>query len=187
MPREFSSRFVACKLTLAASLLLHAPGALAESARLEFNRDIRPILSDKCFACHGFDANERKADLRLDIPEGAYALNDDIQAIKPGDLQSSEVWRRITSTDEDEVMPPPESNKHLTDVEKDLLKRWIEKGAQYQLHWAFVPPKKSAKSLRRHTPRVACHADARDAVALRSACGSRAAWVEAHRIQGIRG
>ena len=142
MPREFSSRFVACKLTLAASLLLHAPGALAESARLEFNRDIRPILSDKCFACHGFDANERKADLRLDIPEGAYALNDDIQAIKPGDLQSSEVWRRITSTDEDEVMPPPESNKHLTDVEKDLLKRWIEKGAQYQLHWAFVPPKK---------------------------------------------
>ena len=142
MPREFSSRFVACKLTFAASLLLHAPGALAESARLEFNRDIRPILSDKCFACHGFDANERKADLRLDIPEGAYALNEDIQAIKPGDLQSSEVWRRITSTDEDEVMPPPESNKHLTDVEKDLLKRWIEKGAQYQLHWAFVPPKK---------------------------------------------
>ena len=109
---------------------------------IEFNRDIRPILSDKCFACHGFDAKTREAELRLDTPEGAYALIDGVQAIKPGDLNASEVWRRIITTDKEEVMPPPESHKHLTDAEKDLLKRWIEGGAEYQQHWAFVPPKK---------------------------------------------
>jgi len=116
--------------------------ALAEPPTVEFNRDIRPILSENCFACHGFDGNERKADFRLDTPEGAYALNDGIQGIKPGDLDQSEVWHRITSKDADEVMPPLESNKNLTDKEKDLLKRWIEKGAKYQSHWAFVPAHK---------------------------------------------
>ena len=136
-----SSHSAASNLAFAASLLLFAPGVWA---KLEFNRDIRPILSDKCFACHGFDAKTREGGLRLDTEEGAYSLKDGVQAIKPGDLQGSEVWHRITHVDEDEVMPPPESNKSLTKEEREVLKRWIEDGGKYQAHWAFVPPKKMA-------------------------------------------
>jgi len=135
-----------CKFALVAGLLLHAQDVWAERAHLEFNRDIRPILSDKCFACHGFDAKTREADLRLDTAEGAYALRDGVQAIKPGSLDHSEVWKRITSTDAEELMPPPDSNKQLTDREKNLLKRWIEQGAEYQPHWALVPPRKHIPS-----------------------------------------
>ena len=127
---------------IAASLLVAASIAWAEPSPLEFNRDIRPILSDKCFACHGFDAKTREAELRLDTAEGVSALRDGTQAIKPGDLEHSEVWKRVTSTDEDEVMPPPESNKHLTEGEKALIKRWIEEGAEYQAHWALILPRK---------------------------------------------
>ncbi|MDG1363370.1 MAG: DUF1553 domain-containing protein [Akkermansiaceae bacterium] len=133
------SHSATCYLAFVVGLLLSAPGAWA---KLEFNRDVRPILSDKCFACHGFDAKTRKAGLRLDTEEGAYFLKDGVQAIKPGALQESEVWHRITHDDEDELMPPPESNKSLTGGEKEVLKRWIEDGAKYQPHWAFVPPKK---------------------------------------------
>ncbi len=142
MLREISFCSAACILALAAVLLLLAPGAWAAPERLEFNRDIRPILSDKCFACHGFDAKTREAGLRLDTVDGAYALKDGVQAIKPRDLDHSELWHRITSTDPDDVMPPPENNKSLTDEEKKLLKRWIEGGAEYQPHWAFVLPRK---------------------------------------------
>src|SRR5579872_5862719 len=78
-----------------------------------FNRDIRPILSDTCFPCHGFDAGKRKADLRLDLPEGAAALHHGHQAIKGGDLAGSELWRRVTSTDPKVMMPPPTSGKKL--------------------------------------------------------------------------
>src|SRR5437016_495156 len=85
----------------------------ANGGKLRFNQDIRPIFSDKCFACHGTDAKKRKADRRLDTPEGAYAVNDGVQAIAPGDLAKSEFWKRINSTDEDEVMPPPEPHKKL--------------------------------------------------------------------------
>lgn len=136
-----SSHSAASNLAFAAGLLLFAPGVWA---KLEFNRDIRPILSDKCFACHGFDAKTREGGLRLDTEEGAYSLKDGVQAIKPGDLQGSEVWHRITHVDEDEVMPPPESNKSLTKEEREVLRRWIEDGGKYQAHWAFVPPKKMA-------------------------------------------
>jgi hypothetical protein len=136
-----SSHSAASNLAFAAGLLLFAPGVWA---KLEFNRDIRPILSDKCFACHGFDAKTREGGLRLDTEEGAYFLKDGVQAIKPGDLQGSEVWHRITHVDEDEVMPPPESNKSLTKEEREVLRRWIEEGGKYQAHWAFVPPKKMA-------------------------------------------
>ncbi|MBR9759412.1 DUF1553 domain-containing protein [bacterium] len=136
-----SSHSAICRLALVVGLLLSAPGAWA---KLEFNRDVRPILSDKCFACHGFDAETREAGLRLDTEEGAYSFKDGVQAIKPGALQESEVWHRITHSDEDELMPPPESNKSLTEGEKEVLKRWIEDGAKYQPHWAFVPPKKRA-------------------------------------------
>jgi hypothetical protein len=127
-------------------LLIALAGGVAHAAEqpLSFNRDIRPILSDKCFACHGFDAKKRKADRRLDTPEGAYAVLDGVQAIKPGDLTKSGAWLRITSTDEDEVMPPPEFHKRLTASEKATIKRWIEQGAKYQKHWAFEAPVKPA-------------------------------------------
>jgi len=116
----------------------------AESETVSFNRDIRPILSDNCFACHGFDAKERKADLRLDVAEGAFADLGGYQPIAPGKLDTSEVWLRITSDDEDDVMPPPDFHKKLTAEEKDTIKRWIEQGAEYQEHWAFIPPEKPA-------------------------------------------
>jgi hypothetical protein len=107
---------------------------------VEFNRDIRPILSSNCFDCHGMDAKKRKAELRLDTAEGAMANHDGSAAVKPGDVTGSSLWSRITSNDPDVVMPPPESKKSLTDAQKELLRRWIEEGAKYEKHWAFVPP-----------------------------------------------
>jgi len=109
--------------------------------KIEFNRDVRPILAANCFECHGFDANTRKADMRLDTAEGAFADHDGLTAVKPGDLTASELWSRIISTDHEVVMPPPESKKILTSEQKDILRRWIEQGASYQKHWAFEPPK----------------------------------------------
>jgi hypothetical protein len=128
---------VVCALAIVAAVMCgKSPAAEPE---LSFNRDIRPILSSKCFACHGFDAKKREAELRLDTPEGAAAEHDGVRAIVPGDLAKSELWRRITSTDDDERMPPPTSKKELTGAERELLKRWIEQGARYQKHWAFEP------------------------------------------------
>ena len=110
------------------------------SSAVSYNRDVRPILADKCFACHGFDAETREADLRLDTFEGATADNSGTRAIVPGKLAESELWNRINSKDESEVMPPPESHKQLTAEEIATLRRWIEAGAVYQKHWAFEPP-----------------------------------------------
>ncbi|MBU61747.1 MAG: hypothetical protein CMI26_04500 [Opitutae bacterium] len=103
-----------------------------------FNRDVRPILSENCFACHGQDAKHRKAKLRLDERAGALVDRDGVRAIAPGDLEKSEVWARIISKDEDEVMPPPKSHKKLTAADKNVLKRWIEQGAEYEVHWSFT-------------------------------------------------
>jgi hypothetical protein len=110
-----------------------------DQEKLEFNRDIRPILSETCFACHGFDAKKREANLRLDTAEGATQDLGGRFAIKPGDLAASELWKRVLSTDPDTVMPPPETKKVLTDAQKEKLKKWIEQGAGYQRHWAFEP------------------------------------------------
>jgi hypothetical protein len=124
-------------------LLAALTAPVAAAGKLDFNRDIRPILSDNCFACHGFDAKKRKADLRLDTPEGAYAAIDGVFPIKPGDPAASSILHRALSTDEDDVMPPPETNKKLTTAQIDLLKQWIAEGAEYQKHWSFEPPLKS--------------------------------------------
>ena len=107
--------------------------------KLSFNRDVRPILSQACFRCHGFDAKTREADLRLDTAEGAFTTRDGSAPIAPGKLDQSEVWKRITSSDPDVVMPPPSANKQLTDAEKKALKTWIEQGAAYEKHWALEP------------------------------------------------
>jgi hypothetical protein len=114
------------------------------AGKLDFNRDIRPILSDNCFACHGLDAKKRKADLRLDVPEGAFTAIDGVFPIKPGDPEASSIIQRIVSTDEDEVMPPPEAHKKVTAAQVEILKRWIKEGAEYKKHWAFEAPVKAA-------------------------------------------
>jgi hypothetical protein len=110
---------------------------------VDYNRDIRPILSENCFACHGFDEKARKAKLRLDVAEFAHADRDGFTAFKPGDLANSEAWLRIISPEEDEVMPPPDSHSKLTAAQKEKIKLWIEAGAKYSAHWAFVAPQKS--------------------------------------------
>ena len=127
-----------------ALLLALAWSALAD-AKVSFNREIRPILSEQCFSCHGFDAKHRKADLRLDTREGALADNDGVRAIIPGDPAKSELWKRLLSQDPEEVMPPPEAHKpKLTAKQRETLRRWIEEGAPYEPHWAFTPPQRPA-------------------------------------------
>ena len=116
--------------------------ALAESSAVDFARDIRPILSDKCFFCHGPDEEHREAGLRLDLKEDAFADNDGIRAFVSGDLDASESWYRIITDDDNDVMPPSKVKKPLTDQEKDLIKRWIESGAEWTDHWSFVNPEK---------------------------------------------
>jgi uncharacterized protein DUF1553/uncharacterized protein DUF1549/cytochrome c len=113
--------------------------AFAAEVRVEFNRDIRPILAAKCYACHGPDEDKREADLRLDVRAEAVK-----KAIKPGQPEASELWKRITHTDPDDVMPPPSSPKQLTKTERALFRRWIAEGAEYQNHWAFEPIKRPA-------------------------------------------
>lgn len=118
---------------------LHAAGTIS------FNRDIRPILSENCFACHGFDPKHREGDLRLDTFEGATQDRDGARGIVPGDLSKSDAWQRIISEDKDEVMPPPKSHKPpLTAKQRETIKAWIEQGAKYEAHWAFIPPQKTA-------------------------------------------
>jgi hypothetical protein len=112
--------------------------AQTKAARVEFNRDIRPILSENCYACHGPDKNRRKAELRLDERSSALAN----QAFVPGNADESELVARIQSEDVDERMPPPSSHKKLTAKQKELLKQWIDQGAEYQAHWAYVPPRR---------------------------------------------
>lgn len=119
---------------------------LGGDGQLSYNFHIRPILSDKCFACHGPDANKREAGLRLDVEEAAFAAlkeNPGKFAIVPKDVEKSEIYHRIISQDPSTQMPPPESNLALTQEEIELIIRWIKEGAQYEPHWAFIPAKKA--------------------------------------------
>ena len=126
---------------LMALTMLAACCAEAAAPRVEFNRDIRPILSENCFACHGFDPKHREAGLRLDTFEGATEMRDGVRAIKPGEPKSSELWLRMISKDRDEAMPPPKAHKPaLSAAQLALVEQWIREGATYQRHWAFEPP-----------------------------------------------
>lgn len=120
------------------ALFLGAAGASA--ATIDFNRDVRPILSDSCLQCHGPDAAERKAGLRLDTPEGGFALKKGRAAIVPGKPEQSEAMRRISTTDRDDLMPPPDSGKTLSVAQIETLRQWIAEGARWSGHWAFEPP-----------------------------------------------
>lgn len=145
------SRLIQCiaRFVVIASMLtkLVGPGQADESprktdaatAKLEFNRDIRPLLSDKCYHCHGPDGSHRKGGLRLDTSEGARADHEGSRAVVPGKPDQSALVLRITSLDDTEKMPPPDSGKQLSPVEIETLKRWIEQGAEYQPHWSYLP------------------------------------------------
>ena len=133
----------AMKLFLTAAFLLSLSALrLPAAEKLQYNRDIRPILSDRCFKCHGPDKASRKAGLRLDLPEEAYAERKKSRqhAIVPGKPGESLVCQKIVATDPDDLMPPPNSNLALSPAEKNTLRRWIAEGAKYQPHWAFIPP-----------------------------------------------
>lgn len=109
---------------------------------VSFNEDIRPLLSDRCFHCHGPDEKERKGKLRLDTREGALREKNGFAAIVPGDLQESEIIYRMTTDDEDEIMPPPGKGDPLTKEELQLFKQWIQEGAEYETHWSYSKPER---------------------------------------------
>ncbi|MBY0523954.1 MAG: DUF1553 domain-containing protein [Gemmataceae bacterium] len=121
---------------------LAAPVGAAEPRKIDFNRDIRPLLSDACFHCHGPDKAKRKANLRLDTEEGAFADLGDGRAIVAGDPGKSEVFRRIVATKDKERMPPVNSGRHLTAEQVALIRQWIEQGAKWQKHWSFIAPQR---------------------------------------------
>jgi cytochrome c553 len=141
VPRPFqaAANWTAQQGRTAALALAHlAVAAIATAAEpaIQYNRDIRPILAEACFKCHGPDSASRQADLRLDQRDMAM----DMTAIVPGKPDESELVRRIFSTDPDEAMPPKVQQRQLKPEEKELLKKWIEAGAEYQVHWSFIAP-----------------------------------------------
>ncbi|MDA1191853.1 MAG: DUF1549 domain-containing protein, partial [Candidatus Poribacteria bacterium] len=111
--------------------------------RLSFDRDIRVILSDKCFACHGPDENQRQANLRLDTKEGAFSERYGLKVITPGDLENSLLAMRVTSDEPTVKMPPPHANRQLTRAEIDKITKWIEQGAEWEEHWSYIPPERT--------------------------------------------
>ena len=121
-------------LSIILIVTVNLPGR-ARAQQIEFNRDIRPILSDRCFHCHGPDSATRKGDLRLDQQDAALTV------LTPGSVTKSELIARITHQEADQRMPPPDSGRKLTESEIELLRRWVEQGAQWQEHWSFVRPK----------------------------------------------
>src|SRR6185503_12165353 len=122
-------------IPLALIVLRACAGQAAE--KIDFSREILPILSDNCFQCHGPDEKKREAELRLDVEVSAKLAKEGKAAIAPGKSDTSELVRRIFSTDADQVMPPPDSQRKLTPEQKELLKKWIEEGAVWGGHWAF--------------------------------------------------
>ncbi|MEZ6090657.1 MAG: PSD1 and planctomycete cytochrome C domain-containing protein [Pirellulaceae bacterium] len=125
---DFFLRHVCLGLCLTIGIVVRAEEPVS------FTRDIRPILSDHCFACHGPDEKTREAELRLDVADEA------LKSIVSGSLEESELWRRVASQDATVVMPPPDYGKPLTQTQRDLLRRWMDQGAEYQQHWSFEAP-----------------------------------------------
>jgi hypothetical protein len=144
MSDHWVSGMFACRLPLIL-LMICSVGTVAAEERVIFSRDIRPILSDKCFHCHGPDETARQAQLRFDLVndlESPFRDRDGSTAIKPKDLEESAIWYRLTTDDTDQRMPPAHSHKKpMTEAQRDLIRRWILQGAEYEEFWAFVSPK----------------------------------------------
>ncbi len=134
-------KLIPCSVVIASLAMFVRPAHAADEQNIGYRHDVLPILSDRCFKCHGPDSAARKAGLRLDQERAATTeLESGTTAIVPGNASKSEVVERIMSTDADVMMPPPDSGKVLSAAEKQLLRRWIEQGARYQPHWAFEAP-----------------------------------------------
>lgn len=129
--------------TMTAGLMLLC-GMATAAEPVQFNRDIRPILADRCFACHGPDKDQLQAELRLDLADSATADRDGKPAIVPGQPEQSELLRRLLTDDEEMRMPPPDSGKPLSKQEISLVSNWIAQGAEYQRHWSLIPPQRPA-------------------------------------------
>ncbi|MCA9207460.1 MAG: DUF1549 domain-containing protein, partial [Planctomycetales bacterium] len=140
-PRLLSqpTRLVAALLIVTLSTAMPLGQAAAEEKPVDFSREVLPLLSNKCFVCHGPDTADESS-LRLDSFESATADRGGYQAVAPGEPSRSKLIERIHSSDE--PMPPADAEKQLTDAERELLRRWIEQGGRYEKHWAFVPPTK---------------------------------------------
>ena len=123
------------KLILGLGLLLR-PAVAA----VDFDRDVRPILADKCYVCHGPDGKTRKAGLRLDLKAEAFRVRDGVRAIVPGRSAESELIQRVSTADPAEVMPPPEAKLALHPEEIATLRAWVDEGANWAEHWSFRPP-----------------------------------------------
>lgn len=150
---DYKTAFNHFYLTLVLLTFLSCVGGLPEDVEnaigkipdhIDYNFHVKPILSDRCFACHGPDAQKREADLRLDLPESAYAslASGSGKAISPGNRSRSQLVKRILNPDQELMMPPPSSNLNLTDRERAILIKWIDQGAEYKPHWAIIKPKK---------------------------------------------
>src|SRR5574339_275646 len=131
---------------ISASVFIYGKNKTREKfpARVDFNIHIRPILSDRCFKCHGPDEKQRQANLRLDIADSAFAVlkeSPGMFAIVPGKADQSQVYHRIITEDTAERMPPPSSNLVLSEYEIKLIEKWIKQGAEYKPHWAFIAPR----------------------------------------------
>src|SRR4029079_6528862 len=138
-------RMLPRRLTLLLFLALTLSLSAQEKAPrpVDFEREIRPLLSDTCYTCHGPDGAKRKSNLRLDTRDGAFAEHDGVKMIVPGKPEQSEVFRRLISADADDRMPPVKTKRTLSAAQVALVKRWIEEGAAWGQHWAFAAPKSS--------------------------------------------
>ncbi|RYD37393.1 MAG: DUF1549 domain-containing protein, partial [Verrucomicrobiaceae bacterium] len=134
--RGWKAGLLAMTITMAGAGAGLSPAATAEDRAPEFNRDIRPILSENCLYCHGQDPNHRKADLRLDLRDVAVSM----KALVPGKPEESILMERLASSDPDERMPPPDSHRTVSPEQRETIRRWIAAGAEYQPHWTFVAP-----------------------------------------------
>jgi len=145
LSRQYSSRLLlqASRAALASWIVLGSALLAAEPA-IDFGRDIKPILSDTCYKCHGPDEDQRQAELRLDQRKGAFAPHHDPAVLVPGDLQASALWQRVSSQDPDFQMPPHDSGRSLSSDQRELLGRWIKQGARWDEHWSFAAPQRAA-------------------------------------------
>ncbi len=146
-PTLMNSPRVIARLIAAAAIWVADPGlAAAGPTDVDFNRDIRPILSESCYQCHGPDRNKLKADLRLDTRDGLFRSADGSTIVVPGKPDDSELLNRIAADDDETRMPPPKAGKRLTAVQVERIRQWIKQGAVWKGHWAYIPPSRPVVS-----------------------------------------
>lgn len=172
LPATLVRRLLAfAPVAVAAIALMASTEVRAAPSAVNYDRDIRSILANNCYKCHGPDEHEREAGLRLDQRDIAIKpLESGDTAIVPGKPDESELVARINSDDDDQRMPPPESNKRLTDVQRELLKRWIAEGAKFDRHWSYVMPERASA---RRLKRLAIGREMPSTISFWPACGNR--------------